>query len=67
MDFAYDCISEGESVKKAASTLKEGGKVAIVGSREGRGWAASEDGLSTEPVYGVVGKLWGLRLTMGTL
>jgi NADPH:quinone reductase-like Zn-dependent oxidoreductase len=54
VDFAYDAISEGETVKKVASTLKEGGRMAIVRSRQGRAWAASEEGLTVEPIYGAV-------------
>jgi NADPH:quinone reductase-like Zn-dependent oxidoreductase len=54
VDFAYDAISEGETVGRVASTLREGGKIAIVRSRAGRAWAASEEGLSVEPIYGAV-------------
>ncbi|KAK3362486.1 chaperonin 10-like protein [Lasiosphaeria hispida] len=52
VDFGYDCISEGSTVEKVTGTLREGGKVAIVRSREGRAWTA--EGLATEPIYGAV-------------
>jgi NADPH:quinone reductase-like Zn-dependent oxidoreductase len=49
---AYDCISEGDSVALAASTLTASGRVAIVRSREGGAWKA--DNLPVEPIYGAV-------------
>ncbi|KAK0730216.1 chaperonin 10-like protein [Lasiosphaeris hirsuta] len=52
VDFGYDCISEGSTVEKVTGTLREGGKVAVVRSREGRAWAA--ENLATEPIYGAV-------------
>lgn len=54
VDFAYDCISEGETVKCVARTLREGGKMAIVRSRQGGAWTAGEGELPTEPIYGAV-------------
>ena len=53
MDYAYDCISEGETVAKTASALAPSGKMAIVRSREGGAWT-DEGNLPTEPSYGAV-------------
>jgi NADPH:quinone reductase-like Zn-dependent oxidoreductase len=50
--YAYDGLSEGESVTLVASTLARNGKMAIVRSREGGAWKA--DNLPIEPVYGAV-------------
>jgi NADPH:quinone reductase-like Zn-dependent oxidoreductase len=50
--YAYDALSEGESVARVASTLAQNGKMAIVRSREGGAWKA--DDLPIEPVYGAV-------------
>jgi NADPH:quinone reductase-like Zn-dependent oxidoreductase len=50
--YAYDGLSEGDSVARVASTLVGDGKMAIVRSREGGAWKA--DGLKIEPVYGAV-------------
>jgi NADPH:quinone reductase-like Zn-dependent oxidoreductase len=52
MHYAYDSLSEGDSVKRVASTLAEKGSMAIVRSREGGAWTA--DNLPTEPIYGAV-------------
>lgn len=52
MHYAYDCISEGNSVQRVCSTLAGRGKVAIVRSRAGGAWAA--DHLPMEPIYGAV-------------
>jgi NADPH:quinone reductase-like Zn-dependent oxidoreductase len=52
MHYAYDGLSEGDSVARVASTLAKEGKVAIVRSREGGAWAAND--LLIEPVYGAV-------------
>jgi NADPH:quinone reductase-like Zn-dependent oxidoreductase len=52
MDYAYDCISEGETVQQVASTLNLHGKLAIVRSRAGGAWKA--DNLPVEPIYGAV-------------
>ncbi|KAH7061709.1 chaperonin 10-like protein [Paraphoma chrysanthemicola] len=52
MHYAYDGISEGDSVERVASSLAENGKMAIVRSREGGAWKA--DDLKLEPVYGAV-------------
>jgi NADPH:quinone reductase-like Zn-dependent oxidoreductase len=50
--YAYDGLSEGDSVARVASTLATNGKMAIVRSREGGAWKA--DYLQIEPVYGAV-------------
>jgi NADPH:quinone reductase-like Zn-dependent oxidoreductase len=50
--YAYDGISEGDSVARVASTLASSGKMAIVRSREGGAWKA--DNLHIEPMYGAV-------------
>jgi NADPH:quinone reductase-like Zn-dependent oxidoreductase len=50
--YAYDGLSEGDSVARVASTLVKGGKMAIVRSREGGAWKANQ--LPIEPVYGAV-------------
>lgn len=50
--FAYDSISEGSSVRDASSTLRRGGKMAVVRSKEAGVWDA--EGVVTEPVYGAV-------------
>lgn len=53
VDYAYDCISEGWTVSKTASTLVPSGKMAIVRSREGGAWT-EEENLPIEPSYGAV-------------
>lgn len=52
MDYAYDCISEGDSVERVSSTLADGGRSAIVRSRAGGAWKAYN--LPVEPIYGAV-------------
>lgn len=52
VDYAYDCISEGETVSKTSDTLAPSGKMAIVRSKEGGAWTAPD--LSVEPSYGAV-------------
>jgi NADPH:quinone reductase-like Zn-dependent oxidoreductase len=52
MDYVYDCISEGDSVKRVSDTLAIHGKSAIVRSRAGGAWKASN--LPVEPIYGAV-------------
>ena len=53
VDYAYDCISEGRTVSKTASTLSPSGKMAIVRSREGGAWI-QEENMLIEPSYGAV-------------
>jgi len=52
MHYAYDGLSEGDSVARVVSTLSRKGKMAIVCSREDGAWKA--DSLPLEPVYGTV-------------
>ncbi|KIW12547.1 hypothetical protein PV08_09824 [Exophiala spinifera] len=52
VDYAYDCISEGQTVKLVGSTLRDGGKIAVVRSKEGG--AFDSQGLDTQPIYGAV-------------
>ncbi|KAL8835549.1 MAG: hypothetical protein Q9170_003282 [Blastenia crenularia] len=53
VDYVYDCISEGSTVSKAASTLAPRGNMAIVRSREGGAWTDGGS-LPSEPSYGAV-------------
>ena len=52
--WAFDCISEGSTVRDVSRTLCKGGKIAIVRSKEYGAWET--DGLpdSVEPSYGAV-------------
>jgi NADPH:quinone reductase-like Zn-dependent oxidoreductase len=50
--YAFDCISEGDSVERTCSTIASDGKIAIVRSREGGAWAAKN--ITVEPIYGAV-------------
>lgn len=50
--FAYDAISEGSTVREVSSTLREGGKLAVVRSKEAGAWDA--EGVTAEPIYGAV-------------
>lgn len=52
IDYAYDCISEGDTVRRVGSLLSKDGKMAIVRSRAGGAWKA--DDLPVEPIYGAV-------------
>ncbi|KAK1833625.1 hypothetical protein QBC39DRAFT_400858 [Podospora conica] len=62
VDFALDCVSEGVTVRMVSETLGEGGKVAIVRSREGGAWRT--EGVPMEKV--VYGAVWeGLGKEVG--
>lgn len=50
--FAYDAISEGATVRDVSSTLRQGGKMAVVRSREAGAW--EPEGVAAEPIYGAV-------------
>lgn len=50
--YAYDAISEGSTVREVSSTLREGGKLAVVRSKEAGAWET--EGVTTEPIYGAV-------------
>jgi NADPH:quinone reductase-like Zn-dependent oxidoreductase len=52
MHYAYDCISEGDTVARVSSTLSSYGSIAIVRSRAAGAW--KPDGVTAEPVYGAV-------------
>ncbi|WYZ45996.1 hypothetical protein EsH8_IX_000221 [Colletotrichum jinshuiense] len=60
VDFVYDCISEGSTVKLASSTLRKDGKMAIVRSKEGG--AFDSEGLKIEPIYGAVWEAFGVEI-----
>jgi NADPH:quinone reductase-like Zn-dependent oxidoreductase len=60
VDFVYDCISEGSTVKRAASLLREGGGIAIVRSKEGGAFDAEK--LRVEPIYGAVWEAFGVEV-----
>lgn len=53
IDLAYDCISEGETVRIISKLLKPAGKMAIVRSAEGGAWTSNEP-LPVVPSYGAV-------------
>lgn len=48
--FAYDSISEGSTVRDVSSTLRQGGKMAVVRSRESGAW--DTEGVLAEAIYG---------------
>ena len=54
LDFSFDCISERATVLNTARTLRQGGKLAVVRSREGQAWSTSSAELGLEPSYGAV-------------
>ncbi|KAI0121275.1 chaperonin 10-like protein [Xylariales sp. AK1849] len=60
VDFVYDCISEGQTVKLASSALRRGGGMAIVRSKEGGAFDESE--LLVEPIYGAVWESFGVEV-----
>ncbi|ROW04625.1 hypothetical protein VPNG_07398 [Cytospora leucostoma] len=50
--FAYDAISESSTVRDVSATLREGGKLAVVRSRDAGAWHT--EGVRVEPIYGAV-------------
>jgi NADPH:quinone reductase-like Zn-dependent oxidoreductase len=60
IDFAYNCISEGDTVSKIDKILASNGKQAVVRSRAGKAWKA--DDLSSEPIYGAVWEGLGVEI-----
>lgn len=52
VDFAYDGVSEDDTVQRVTSTTIKNGRVAIVRSRQGGAWKAED--LPVEPIYGAV-------------
>ncbi|KAF3769489.1 GroES-like protein [Cryphonectria parasitica EP155] len=59
--FAYDAISEGSTVRDVSSTLKQGGKMAVVRSRAAGAWET--EGVTTEPLYGAVWEGLGVDIS----
>jgi hypothetical protein len=54
VDWAFDCISEGLTVRDVATTLRPGGKMAVVRSKEGNAWDTYGLRKDVEPSYGAV-------------
>lgn len=52
VDFAYDAVSEGATVRDVRSTLRRGGKMAVVRPRGTGSWDAED--VAEEPIYGDV-------------
>lgn len=52
--YAYDCISEGSTIRNTAKALGVGGRMAVVRSRQGGAWDTPKEELPTEPIYGAV-------------
>ncbi|KAI3397698.1 hypothetical protein diail_10467 [Diaporthe ilicicola] len=50
--YAYDAISEGATVRQVSSTLRQGGKLVVVRSKEAGAWET--EGVDTEAIYGAV-------------
>lgn len=50
--FAYDSISEGSTVRDVSTTLRQGGKMAVVRSREAGAWDMT--GVLVDAIYGAV-------------
>jgi NADPH:quinone reductase-like Zn-dependent oxidoreductase len=62
VQYAIDCISEGDSVKKVAKTIAAEGSMAVFRSREGQAWETEEGELPFEPVYGAVWEGLGVEV-----
>ena len=62
VDFAYDCISEGTTVRQVSGTLRKGERMAILQSREGGAWVEHGRDLFTEPIYGAVWEGLGVEI-----
>lgn len=62
--YAYDAISEASTVRDAISTLRKGGKVAVVQAKEAGAWDTA--GVTTEPLYGAVWEGLGEDADYGT-
>jgi NADPH:quinone reductase-like Zn-dependent oxidoreductase len=54
VDWAYDCISEGQTVQQVSKTLHPEGRLAIVRSRAGGAWEADDLTEEVNPIYGAV-------------
>lgn len=61
--FAYDAISEASTVRDVSTTLREGGKMAVVRSRAAGAWHT--EGVKTEPIYGAVWEGLGEHVEYG--
>lgn len=62
VDYAVDCICEGDSVRNVIKTVKEGGNMAIYRSRAAKAWKAEEGELPFEPIYGGVWEGLGVEI-----
>jgi NADPH:quinone reductase-like Zn-dependent oxidoreductase len=62
VQYAIDCISEGDSVKKVAKTVAAEGSMAVFRSREGKAWRSGVGELPFEPVYGAVWEGLGVEV-----
>lgn len=60
VDFAMDCISEGETVTKTESTLAEHGRMAVF--RGPKGGQYDPSGLRVKPIYGAVWEGLGVEI-----
>ncbi|KAH8599228.1 chaperonin 10-like protein [Bisporella sp. PMI_857] len=60
--YAFDCISEGPTVKRIISLLQHGGKIAIVRSKEGGAWDSEGLPPDVEPIYGAVWEGLGVEI-----
>jgi NADPH:quinone reductase-like Zn-dependent oxidoreductase len=62
VDFAYDSISEGSTVKMVSHTLRTGGKMAIVRSKASGFWETEGLAEGVEPIYGAVWEGLGVEI-----
>jgi NADPH:quinone reductase-like Zn-dependent oxidoreductase len=51
--YAYDCISEGDTVAKISGIMQDDGKLMVVRSVQGGAWSVSGE-MKVEPSYGAV-------------
>lgn len=62
VDFAYDCISEGSTVRMVSGILREGERMAVVRSKEGGAWVTDGVVEGVEPIYGAVWEGLGFEI-----
>lgn len=62
VQYAIDCISEGDSVKKVAKTVAPEGSMAVFRSRQGKAWSTEAGELPFEPMYGAVWEGLGVEV-----
>ena len=62
VDYAVDCISEGQSVRNVSKIVVPTGNMAIFRSRAAKAWTAAESELPFEPVYGAVWEGLGVEI-----